>query len=200
MSKPINDQAVKATAPATMKRSTRTPQLDEDTRRAIARKAKALTLIMPTEEEDAAITKAALSDPDNPPATGAELGKLQPARRPRGRPALDVTKVPTSIRFDSLVLDAFKAFGPGWQTRINEVLLQYLIDTRQLIRFHATVQATAKEQRKPDEFLVVARDAVQAKEKLKQHLLASGREEAARERVVTVDVGNAAVRDLPVIM
>lgn len=200
MSKPTNDKAAKAAAPATMRRPTRAPQLDEDTRRAIARRAKALTLIMPTEEEDAAITKAALSDPDNPPMTDTELAKLQPARRPRGRPALEATKVATSIRFDNVVLDSFKALGPGWQTRINEILLQYLIETRQLSRFHATVQAGAKEQRKADEFLVVARDTVQAKEKVKRHLLASGREEAARERVITVDVGNAAVRDLPVIM
>lgn len=200
MSKRTHDKAAKAAAPATMKPSRKAPQLGEDTQRAIARKAKALMLVMPTGEEDAAITKAALSDPDNPPMTDAELAKLQPARRPRGRPALDVTKVPTSIRFDNVVLDSFKAMGAGWQTRINEVLLQYLIDTRQLSRFHATVQGVAKELRKPDEFLVVATDTAQAKEKVKQHLLTAGREEAARGRVVTIDVDNAATRDLPIIM
>lgn len=179
----------------------RVPQLDEDRRRAVARKAKALALVMPTEEEDAAITKAALADPDNPPMTDAELAKLKPARRPRGRPTLDVTKVPTSIRFDNVVLDSFKALGDGWQTRINDVLLQYLVETHQLShRFHATVQAAGKEQSKLDEFLVVARNAVHAQEKVKQHLLATGREEAARGEVYTVDMGNAMVDNLPIII
>lgn len=32
------------------------------------------------------------------------------------------TKVPTTIRFDPDVLEALKATGPGWQTRVNETL------------------------------------------------------------------------------
>jgi len=37
-------------------------------------------LLMPTDEEDAAITVAALSDPDNPPLTDEELAGMRPAR------------------------------------------------------------------------------------------------------------------------
>lgn len=43
------------------------------------------------------------------------------ARR-RGRPlgsVQAVTKKSTTIRFDADVLEALKATGPGWQTRVN---------------------------------------------------------------------------------
>lgn len=45
--------------------------------------------------------------------------------RKRGRPAGSVkqdAKVSTTIRLDADVLEAFKAQGAGWQTRINDVL------------------------------------------------------------------------------
>jgi uncharacterized protein (DUF4415 family) len=80
--------------------------------------------ILPTPEEDAAITAAALSDPDAQPLTDAELAQFRPARG-RGRPPQDVTKVPTSIRLDARVVRAFKATGEGWQTRMNDALLEY---------------------------------------------------------------------------
>lgn len=80
--------------------------------------------ILPTHEEDAAITAAALSDPDAQPLTDAELAQFKPARG-RGRPPQDVTKVPTSIRLDARVVRAFKATGEGWQTRMNDALLEY---------------------------------------------------------------------------
>ena len=40
----------------------------------------------------------------------------------RGRPPLDEPKVSTTIRLDADVLAAYRAEGPGWQTRINDVL------------------------------------------------------------------------------
>ncbi len=40
----------------------------------------------------------------------------------RGRPKAAVTKVSTTIRLDPDVLAAFKADGPGWQSRINQAL------------------------------------------------------------------------------
>ena len=40
----------------------------------------------------------------------------------RGRPKAAVIKVSTTIRLDPDVLAAFKADGPGWQTRINQAL------------------------------------------------------------------------------
>lgn len=44
----------------------------------------------------------------------------------RGRPAGTGTKISTTIRFDAEVLAAFKATGDGWQTRMNEVLKEWL--------------------------------------------------------------------------
>ena len=39
----------------------------------------------------------------------------------RGRPP-GATKVSTTIRFDTDVLAALKGTGPGWQTRVNELV------------------------------------------------------------------------------
>lgn len=80
--------------------------------------------ILPTPEEDAAITKAAMEDPDAVPFTDEEWARVQP-KRSRGRPLSDAPKVPTSLRLDPRVLDAFKATGDGWQTRMNNALLEY---------------------------------------------------------------------------
>ena len=40
----------------------------------------------------------------------------------RGRPKASVTKVSTTIRLDRDVVDAFKASGAGWQSRMNAAL------------------------------------------------------------------------------
>lgn len=42
--------------------------------------------------------------------------------RGRGRPPVAVKRPTLNMRVDAEVLDAFKATGPGWQTRINELL------------------------------------------------------------------------------
>jgi uncharacterized protein (DUF4415 family) len=44
----------------------------------------------------------------------------------RGRPKAETTKVPTTLRLDADVLEAFKATGKGWQTRINHVLREWV--------------------------------------------------------------------------
>ncbi|WP_439683944.1 Phage protein [Cupriavidus oxalaticus] len=107
---------------------------------------------IPTEAEDEALTRAALSDPDNPPLTSAELARMRPARevlpnlvgekaakamlRPRGRPSLPIEqrKVTLNMRADRDVVEAFKATGEGWQTRINDVLRAYAKSHRMLPR------------------------------------------------------------------
>jgi len=43
-------------------------------------------------------------------------------KRPRGRPKMEAAKVQVKLRLDPDVVSAFKANGPGWQTRINEAL------------------------------------------------------------------------------
>lgn len=52
----------------------------------------------------------------------AELGLAMP--KPLGRPKADRTKVPVTMRLDPDVLAAYKATGPGWQTRMGEVLAE----------------------------------------------------------------------------
>lgn len=98
---------------------------------------KRLKITIPTDDEDAAITSAALADPDNPPLTDEEFAKMRPAaetapeivaayRRTRGRPPKPETKRALNIRLDGEIIDAFKSTGNGWQTRINEALKEWL--------------------------------------------------------------------------
>jgi len=76
-------------------------------------------LILPTQEEDAQITAAAMTDPDNLPLTNAELKQF---KRGRGRPLGSGTKEQVTLRLDTEILEQFKAMGSGWQTRINDAL------------------------------------------------------------------------------
>ena len=63
------------------------------------------------------------SDDDLPDlATPEWQAKFAQVPIQRGRPKAAVTKVSTTIRLDPEVLAAFKADGPGWQTRINQAL------------------------------------------------------------------------------
>ncbi|WP_105441154.1 BrnA antitoxin family protein [Neorhizobium sp. T25_13] len=52
--------------------------------------------------------------------------KLTAAPVIRGRPKSEQTKVSTTIRLDADVLEGFRAAGPGWQSRINDVLREWL--------------------------------------------------------------------------
>jgi uncharacterized protein (DUF4415 family) len=69
---------------------------------------------------------------DNPEWTAEEMAEAKPfaevlpesaasARRVRGKQKTP-TKQLVSLRLDRSVVDAFKAEGPGWQSRINEAL------------------------------------------------------------------------------
>ena len=51
--------------------------------------------------------------------------KLAERRRTRG-PQKAPLKVPTTVRFDADVLAALKATGKGWQTRVNEVMRDWV--------------------------------------------------------------------------
>ena len=75
--------------------------------------------IIPTPEEDAAINAGIAADPDTVELTDAEMARLRPLR---GRPPLARPKAALTMRVDADVLDALKASGPGWQTRINDLL------------------------------------------------------------------------------
>lgn len=80
---------------------------------------------LPTAEEDAAITAAALSDPDAQPLTDEAWATIKPVLR-RGRPVVAHPKIHTGLRLDEDVLLAFKSTGRGWQTRINDALKEWL--------------------------------------------------------------------------
>ena len=55
-------------------------------------------------------------------STGEWFEKFKSAPVRRGRPKSGNPKVLTTIRLDPDVLDAFKADGRGWQSRINAAL------------------------------------------------------------------------------
>ncbi|MBJ3783741.1 BrnA antitoxin family protein [Devosia sediminis] len=73
------------------------------------------------------------TDKDNPEWTEDDFQRARPADevlppevlaafpRTRGRQAA-ATKIPVSIRLSPEVVERFKAQGPGWQTRIDEIL------------------------------------------------------------------------------
>ncbi|GJE02868.1 BrnA antitoxin family protein [Methylobacterium isbiliense] len=73
---------------------------------------------------------------DNPPLTDEELAQFRPGtegmppdlaaafKSRGGRPKADVKRIPISLRLDPEVLAAFKATGPGWQTRMHDVLAE----------------------------------------------------------------------------
>ncbi|AZE56901.1 hypothetical protein C4K03_4763 [Pseudomonas synxantha] len=76
-------------------------------------------------------TEAAWVDPDDAPElTDAffkhadEFKGTQLVRR--GRPKSDVVRERITIRLESDVLAQFKASGPGWQTRMNAALADWL--------------------------------------------------------------------------
>lgn len=81
--------------------------------------------ILNTPEEDAAITAAAMSDPDAAPYTDAEWEAAKPTIK-RGRPVADITKERITIRLSPDVLRAFRATGAGWQTRVDAALKDWL--------------------------------------------------------------------------
>ncbi|MGZ5233233.1 MAG: BrnA antitoxin family protein [Burkholderiales bacterium] len=89
--------------------------------------------IIPTPEEDTAITAAALSDPDAQPLADAELAQFQPARE-RGSQPQGITTMSTSIWLDVRVVRAFKATGEDWQARVNDVLLEYVRQHDMLVK------------------------------------------------------------------
>jgi uncharacterized protein (DUF4415 family) len=83
--------------------------------------------ILVTDEEDAAITTAAMSDPDAKPFTDAEWDAIKPLVR-IGRPKAEVTKERITIRLSRDVVTQFRATGEGWQTRIDSALRQFIAE------------------------------------------------------------------------
>lgn len=51
-------------------------------------------------------------------------------RRGRGRPKLDTPKRLVSVRLDADALEQMRATGPGWQSRVNEAVVEWLARRR----------------------------------------------------------------------
>jgi len=110
---------------------------DEEVADAVSRALASLAEMTP--EEDARLTAAAESDPDNPPLGDDFLERARPAweakpelveawRRRRGRPKATAPKEQVTLRLSPEVLTHFRAGGPGWQTRIDEALKRAIAD------------------------------------------------------------------------
>ena len=79
--------------------------------------------IKPTRDEDKAIDAGIAADTDTFELTEQQAGQL---RRMPGRPRQAVTKESVALRLDPEVLTYFRATGKGWQTRLNEVLKDWV--------------------------------------------------------------------------
>ena len=64
-------------------------------------------------------------DEDERPLTPEEMRTGIALAKKRGRPA-GSNKESTTIRFDTDVLNAFRSAGPGWQSRMNAALRDWL--------------------------------------------------------------------------
>ena len=82
--------------------------------------------VIPTPEEDARIQAGIDADPDTYELNEAEFKQLKRI----GRPRLQSPKVQLTVRYDQDVVEAFKATGSGWQTRMNDALREWLREHR----------------------------------------------------------------------
>ncbi|MDP1614364.1 MAG: BrnA antitoxin family protein [Methylococcales bacterium] len=78
--------------------------------------------LLPSDEENARITAAALSDPDAIPLTDTEWEQVKPLVRVGSQP----NKQRIAISFDSEIIDYFRTQGNDWQTRMNDALKEWL--------------------------------------------------------------------------
>ena len=80
-------------------------------------------------------------DEDNMPLTDEEIARLRPTRevfaelgipmpRTRGRPPVETPKRQVTLRLDEDVIRHFKRDGKGWQTRINDTLVEAIKSRR----------------------------------------------------------------------
>lgn len=77
---------------------------------------------IPGAQEDLDIARGIAQDPDT-----VELDVTQMAGLRRvGRPPSASPKVAVTVRYDKDVIDGFQAGGPGWQTRMNNALREWL--------------------------------------------------------------------------
>ncbi len=77
---------------------------------------------LPTPKDESAIQAGVAQDPDTYELTKSEFGKLKRV----GRPPAATTKERVTMRLSRDVVARFRAAGPGWQTRIDAALKEWL--------------------------------------------------------------------------
>jgi uncharacterized protein (DUF4415 family) len=67
-------------------------------------------------------------DEDDAPdlSTPEWVAKFNAVEVRRGRPPVDKPKTSTTIRLDADIIERFREGGPGWQSRINAALREWL--------------------------------------------------------------------------
>ena len=86
-----------------------------------------------TDAEQAEIQRMIASDPDNPELTDEQMAEARPfaeafptladsVKRGPGRPKLDKTLEPVTLRLDPTVVEHFRAQGADWRKRMAQVL------------------------------------------------------------------------------
>lgn len=100
-------------------------------------------IILPTESEDIQINAGITADPDNPEWSAGDFQQAMPAkqffdakayenlvalkRKPGERgPQKAAVKERITIRLSPEVVSRFRATGPGWQTRVDDALADWL--------------------------------------------------------------------------
>jgi len=90
--------------------------------------------VIPDQEEDAAINAGIADDADNPEWTKEAFANARPAREVlpaaffearerRGRgPGKRPAKILVSVRLSREVVSRLEAEGPGWRTRVDDIL------------------------------------------------------------------------------
>ena len=84
------------------------------------------TFHLHSDEEEARIQKGIAEDPCTYEVSAEEMKKM----RPVGRPKATTTKDSVTIRLSPEVTSYFRSTGKGWQTRINDVLQEYVATQR----------------------------------------------------------------------
>ena len=79
-------------------------------------------ILLNTEAEDSTINQGIALDPDTYEVSDEDFRHL----RPIGRSEAGVTKERISIRLSPEVVKYFRGSGKGWQTRVDEVLKDYI--------------------------------------------------------------------------
>ncbi len=77
---------------------------------------------LPTDTEEAVINAGIVADSETYELSDAQFSQLKPV----GRPKSDNPKLPINIRLSPEVLAYFRGTGKGWQTRMDNVLKEYV--------------------------------------------------------------------------